>query len=109
MRTITAIIATLGVLGVVIASTPARADDDDYGGGRRHEWREHQWREHERREQQRREHEWREHEWREHGWHAEAPPLAYYVNPPRTYYIPQSYSPQPSYAAPGISIGFDLR
>ena len=103
MRTITAIIATLGVLGVVMASAPARADDDDYGGGRNHEWQEHQWRDHER----------REHEWRAYA----PPPVVYapqaYYAPP-TYYAPQPpayYAPQPRayYAAPGFSIGFGFR
>lgn len=105
MRTITAMIATLGVLGVVIASAPARADDDDHGGGRNHEWQEHQWQEH-----QWRDHERREHERREHEWHAYAPPPVVYA--PQSYYAPPAYyAPQPRayYAAPGVSIGFGFR
>ncbi|MEA2769826.1 MAG: hypothetical protein QOD93_2788 [Acetobacteraceae bacterium] len=102
MRATAAIIATLGVLGVVTASAPARADDDGYGGGwRRHEWQEHQWQE------QR----WREHEWREQAWHAYAPPVVYappgyYAPPPPVYYAPP---PRAYYPAPGFSVGFEFR
>ena len=46
MRAVTTVIATLGVLGVVLASGPARAhDDNDHGDWRRQEWQEHHWRE----------------------------------------------------------------
>jgi len=117
MRAITAVIAAIGVFGVLAASTPARADWDDYDGGwRRHEWREHQWQE------QR----WHEHERRERAWQAYAPPPvayappgyyapppayyapppAYYAPPPPVYYVP---SPRPVFEAPGFSIGFSLR
>jgi hypothetical protein len=68
MRAITIAIVALGVLGVVTASGPARAHDDDW---HRQEWQQHQWRE------QR----WREHEWRERAWHAYAPPPVAYVPP----------------------------
>lgn len=112
MRAITAVIAAVGVLGVA-ASAPARADEDDYGGWRRHEWREHQW-------QERR---WREHEWREHAWHAYGPPPlayapgyyappAYYAPPPYYAAPPAYYAPPPppvAYGAPGFSIGFGFR
>jgi hypothetical protein len=70
MRAITTAIAALGVLGVVTASGPARAHDDD-DDWHRQEWQQHQWRE------QR----WREHEWRERAWHAYAPPPVAYVPP----------------------------
>jgi hypothetical protein len=106
MRAITAVIAAVGVLGMVAASAPARADDDDYGGWRRHEWREH---------------EWREHQWRE-GWHAYVPPPVVYAQPPYysappvyyapppVYYAPPPvyFAPPPVYRAPGLSIGFGL-
>jgi hypothetical protein len=118
MRAVTAFVAVLGVLGVVMASGPARADDDDYDGG----WRQHQWHEHERMEQR-----WREHEWRERAWHSYgpppvaypaqgyyvpqptyyAPPRAYYAVPPSAYYTPPP--PQPVYEAPDVSIGFSFR
>jgi hypothetical protein len=70
MRAITTAMAALGVLGVVTASGPARAHDND-GDWRRQEWQEHQWREQH----------WREHEWRERAWHADAPPSVAYVPP----------------------------
>ncbi len=42
MHAITAIIAALGVFGVLAASAPARADEDDHDGDwRRQEWHEH--------------------------------------------------------------------
>ncbi len=104
MRAITAVIAAVGVFGVLAASVPARADEDDHDGGgwRRHEWREQQWRE-------QRQHEWRERAWREHAWRAYAPPpIPYaqpgYYAPPPAYYTPQS--PPRFYGAPGLSIGF---
>ena len=43
MRAIMTVMATLGILGVVTASGPARAHDDD-GDWRRQEWQEHRWR-----------------------------------------------------------------
>ena len=107
MRMITAVIATVGVLGIVAASGPARAHDhdDDDGGWRRQEWREHQWREHQ----------WREQQWRER--HAYAPPPVVYAQPgyyppPPVYYAPPQptyYAPPPVYGAPGLSIGFSFR
>lgn len=51
MRAITAAMASLGVLGIVAASTPAQAQEDDYDGG----WKRQEWREHQRHEQR-----WRE-------------------------------------------------
>lgn len=118
MRAVTAVLAVFGLLGVVAASTPAKAHDfdDDDGGWRRQAWREHQWQEQH----------WREHEWRERaresyapppvvyappGYYAPAPayypapPPAYYAVPPRAYYAP----PPPVYSAPGFSIGFGFR
>ena len=87
MRAITAAMAVVGLFAALAASTPARADEDDYDGGwRRHEWREHQWRE------QR----WREHEWRERAWHAYAPPPIAYA-PPGYYAPPAYYVPPPAY------------
>ncbi len=68
MRAITAVMATVGVLGMLAASAPARADEHD-GGWRRHQWREHQW--HAQR--------WREHHGHARAWHAYAPPVAYYA------------------------------
>jgi len=85
MRAVTAVMAAVGVLGVLAASVSARADEDDYGGWRRHEWREHQWREHE--------------------WHG-------YASPPVAYAPPGYYAPPPPptiYEAPGLSIGFEFR
>ena len=117
MRAITATMAVVGIFGILAASVPAQADEDDYEGGwRHHEQREHQWRE------QR----WREHEWRERGWQAYHPPLAYappgYYPRPPAYYVPPpvyyaappteyyaSPPPPPVYAAPGLSIGFGFR
>lgn len=94
-------IAFAGIVGVVAASVPARADEDDHGGWRRHEWREQRW---------------REHEWREHHWRGFAPPPVayappgYYYAPPRYYQPPPVvYAPPPMYQAPGFSIGFGFR
>ena len=114
MRAITVVMAAAGVFGVLAANAPARADEDDYGGGwRRHEWREQRW---------------REHEWRERAWHAYAPPPlayappgyyappayyvpppppSYYAAPPTAYYVPPP--PPPVYEAAGLSIGFGFR
>jgi len=119
MRAVTMVIAALGVLGVVTASGPARAhDDNDNGDWRRQEWQEHHWRERR----------WREHEWRERAWHTYAPPPiayappgyytsqptydappspAYYAVPPGAYYAPAP--PPVAYQAPGVSIGFGFR
>ena len=107
MRTITTVIAAVGALGMVAASAPAWAHDDDNDGWGRHEWREH---------------EWREHQWRG-GWHAYAPPPVVYAQPryysappvyyapPPVYYAPPPvyYAPPPVYRAPGLSIGFGFR
>ena len=84
MRAVTTAIAALGVLGVAIASGPARAHDDNGDGDwRRQEWREPHWRERS----------WGEHEWRKRAWHAYAPP-------PVAYAPPGYYPPQPTYYAP---------
>ena len=112
MRATTAVIAALGVSGVLAASTPARADWSDYDGGwRRHEWREHQWRE-------QRWHE-REHERRERAWRVYAPPpVAYappgYYAPPSAYYVPPppvyyAAPPRPVLEAPSFSIRLGFR
>ena len=104
MRTITAVIAAVGVLGIAVASAPAQAHDDDDGGWRRQEWREHQWRE-------------RGHTYAD-------PPVVYaqpgyYVPPPQVYYAqppvyyapppPVYYAPPPVYGPPGFSIGLSFR
>ena len=88
MRATTAVMAVVGVFGVFAASTPARADWDDYDGGWRRvsggsiNSREHQWQE------QR----WHEREQRERAWRAYAPP-------PIAYAPPSYYAPPPAYGA----------
>ena len=112
MRATTAVIAALGVFSVFAASTPARAEWDDYDGGwHRHEWREHQWREHQRQERA-----WQGYApppvaYAPPGYYAPpaayyAPPPAYYALPPPVYYVPP---PRPVLGAPGFSIGFGFR
>lgn len=112
MRATTAVIAALGVFSVFAASTPARAEWDDYDGGwHRHEWREHQWREHQRQERA-----WQGYApppvaYAPPGYYAPpaayyAPPPAYYAPPPPVYYVPP---PRPVLGAPGFSIGFGFR
>ena len=63
MRRIALVLATLGVIAVGMAGTPAQAHEGWWGG---HQWREQTWREHQWREQAWREHQWREHQWRKH-------------------------------------------
>ncbi len=111
MRKLTAVVATLGILGVIASAAPAWADDDFGDGRHRHEWMEHRWREHE----------WREHEWREHAWrHYAPPPIAYvapgyyaapphYYVPPPTYYVAPPPPPPAVYGEPGFSVGFTVR
>ncbi len=72
------LLAGFGAATVMLATVPARADND----GRHHELREH--REHEGREHEWREH--REHEWRERQGFGYAPPPIYYAQP--QYYRP---------------------
>lgn len=116
MRAITAVMAAISLLGVITAGAPARADEDEHGGWRRHE---HRWRGED-------EDRWREHRWGEHRWlgygqppvayappgyyavprYYAAPPPAYYAAPP-AYYLPPP--PPPVYSAPGFSIGFGFR
>ena len=89
MRRVAMILATVGLIAVGMAATPARAHDGLWGYP---EWRENGWR-----EQEWRQREWRHHWWREH--HR-------YWNP--GYYDYGSYAP-PAYYQRGITLGFDLR
>ena len=113
MRLLPVLLASVSVLGVAAACSPARAQWDDNDGWRRHEW-------HEQQERRWREHEWREHEWRERqrqSYYA-APPMVYSAPPPAYFYAPQGYyaAPpaayyarpplRPIYQNPGVSIGF---
>jgi hypothetical protein len=93
MRAGIAVMAALGILGVVAAYAPASAHEDDHDCWRRQEWREHQgheWREQQEREEQRQR--WREHEWRERAEQNHAQPQVYYARPP-TYYSAPAYPP----------------
>jgi len=112
MRAVTAVLAVFGLLGVVAATTPAKAHDfDDDGGWQRQEWRAHQWREQRWRERARESYAPPPVVYAPPGYYAPAPayypppPPAYYAAPPRAYYAP----PPPVYNAPGFSIGFGFR
>jgi hypothetical protein len=74
MRAYKTIIATLGVLGVLAAYTPVRADEDGYSHG----WNRHEQREHHERA-------WQDHERHERRWGGYARRPTYYA-PPTTYY-----------------------
>ncbi len=103
MRVFSVVLAAAGALGALIATPPARADWNDDGGWRHHEWREQAW---------------RQHEWLERQWRGYRPPMVVYAPAP-TYYVPPPfyyapppaavYWPPPVYQAPGVSIGFSFR
>ncbi len=109
MRIVPVVLAAVGVLSFVAASSPARADWDDHNGWRWQEGREHARQEHERAWQQ---HQWREQRWREREWHERAygaygPPRVIYSTPPTYYYAP---SPPPYYRQGGFAgFGFNVR
>ena len=111
MRAAAAALAVLGVFGVVAASTPARAESEEFGGGwRRHEGREHEWQERRRREQEERERAEREQERRRYE-HARRPyaPIGYDAPLQGTYAPVPAYYPPPRFWVPGASVGFSLR
>jgi hypothetical protein len=88
MRRVAMVLATVGLIAVGMATTPARAHDGWWGYP---EWREHAWREREWREREWRRHWWREHHYRQPG------------NYGYSYYTP------PTYYQPGVTYGYDFR
>ena len=89
MRRVAMVLATVGLIAVGMAATPARAHDGWWGYP---ESRENGWREHE----------WRQREWRHHWWREQHR----YWNP--GYYGYGSYAP-PAYYQPGVTLGADFR
>jgi hypothetical protein len=78
MRRVEMVLATVGLIAIGVAATPAQAHDGWWGYP---DWRESGWRAHEWREREWRHHWWREHHryWAPgyHGYGSHAPPVYY--------------------------------